>query len=541
MRHRLGCAVVAAFTILAGGCDGDGGGNDGGECAPAAEVCNGADDDCDGSVDEELGSSTCGVGACQVTLPACTAGAVTDCVPLAPRLAETCEGSDDDCDGTVDEGCDCAEGAERACYEGPPATAGVGACHAGVQRCASGRWGECTGAQAPSEEACNALDDDCDGAIDEAACRWAGVKRIGTPNSESLVDLAIDPEGNVRTTLTSADYSIPYQTPELDVLLSGFDSAGAPLPVQTFATDRSARMERVAAARDGVGNTYVSLSSWKWGPAELFKLDSAGTLLWSVTLVPSNMPAAPAIALDPAGVAHVTVFTDSGWVIRKYDAEGGVLASWPLPPNRTPLSMAIGPDGTIHVTGEAHASDGTSDPFVAKLTPDGTLAWEVIETEGVYPGSFSPPTGSGRRLAVGPTGMVSVVGRIFTHTNPSTDLTFLARYTASGEPVWIHRFPSGSEDEPGTVMANGPGDHLWAASIAGGYPSSRGRLQRYDASGAQVWSLEFGERSTSFLVEDLAVDAAGDAYVGGHQAFPGAAEGDYDVFVAKISAEGVLQ
>ncbi|HSD19367.1 MAG TPA: putative metal-binding motif-containing protein [Anaeromyxobacter sp.] len=491
MRNRLGYAV-AVFAIFAGGCSGDGDSRGDGDCAPAAEVCNGADDDCDGSVDE---------------------------------------------------GCDCSADAERACYEGPPATAGVGACHAGAQRCASGRWGECTGAQSPSEEVCNAIDDDCDGAVDESACRWSGVKRIGTPARESLIDLAIDPEGNVRATVSSADYSIPYQTPELDLLLAGFDSAGAPLPVQTFATDRSARMERIAAARDGDGNTYLSLSSWKWAPAELFKLDSTGALLWSVTLVPSNMPEAPSLALDPAGVAHVTVFTDSGWVIRKYDGDGGVLASLPLPPRRTPLSMAIGLDGAIHVTGEARASDGGSDAFVAKLTPDGTPSWEVlIATDGVYPGGFGPPSGSGRRVVVGSTGVVSVVGWIFTYTNPSTDVTFLARYTASGEPVWIHRFPSSSGDAPGTVMATGPGDHLWAASVVGGYPSTaRGRLKRYDASGAPVWSLEFGEPSTTFLVEDLVVDAAGDAYVGGYEMFPGAGANDDDVFVAKISPDGVLQ
>ena len=302
-------------------------------------------------------------------------------------------------------------------------------------------------------------------------------------------------------------------------------------------------MEWRAAARDGDGNTYVSLSSWKWSPAELFKLDSTGALLWSVTLVPSNMPKAPTLALDPAGVAHVTVFTNSGWEIRKYDGDGGVLASLPLPPHRTPISMAIGPDGAILLTGEAaRASDGGSDAFVAKLTPDGTPAWEVlIATDGVYPGGFTRTTGSGRRVVVGPTGMVSVVGQIFTYTNPSTDVTFLARYTGSGEERWIHRFPRESEDAPGMVMATGPGDHLWAASVVGGYPRHRGRLKRYDASGAPVWSLEFGEPSTTFLVEDLVVDAAGDAYVGGYEMFPGAGANDDDVFVAKISPDGVLQ
>ncbi len=64
----------------------------------------------------------------------------------------------------------CAPSAVVPCYAGPAGTQGVGACRAGSQTCnAWGTgYGACSGAVAPSAEVCgNAVDDDCDGAVDE--------------------------------------------------------------------------------------------------------------------------------------------------------------------------------------------------------------------------------------------------------------------------------------------------------------------------------------------------------------------------------------
>jgi putative metal-binding protein len=140
------------------------------QCVATSEVCNGQDDDCDAEVDEGLaGEVTCGVGACQASARACVAGAPGTCVPLAPRAFEACDGTDDDCDGQTDEGCECGADEARPCYGGPPGTEAVGPCAAGVQRCEAGRWGACAGATLPAEEWCNGVDDDCDAEVDEAA------------------------------------------------------------------------------------------------------------------------------------------------------------------------------------------------------------------------------------------------------------------------------------------------------------------------------------------------------------------------------------
>ncbi len=171
---------------------------------PSEEVCGGGDEDCDGQTDEgcEPSEEVCGNGVDE-DLDGQVDENCVDCG--GPEICEN--GTDDDCDGAIDEGCepgcgpeicadaldndcdgdidedctdDCAPDLSRACFPGPPALIGVGACRAGLQRCTPGRmWGACEGAVAPGEEVCdNGLDDDCNGLVDEG-CMECGAEVCG--------------------------------------------------------------------------------------------------------------------------------------------------------------------------------------------------------------------------------------------------------------------------------------------------------------------------------------------------------------------------
>jgi hypothetical protein len=148
-----------------------------GEVRPSVEVCDGVDDDCDGATDEGFGvdaACTLGAGTCEAAgRVVCVGGeGRCDAIAGAPGV-DRCNGLDDDCDGATD------EETSAACYPGPAATVGVGACRRGLRRCgADGQLGACEGAVVPTDEACgDDVDDDCDGATDEACGCEAGARR----------------------------------------------------------------------------------------------------------------------------------------------------------------------------------------------------------------------------------------------------------------------------------------------------------------------------------------------------------------------------
>ncbi|MGC6418712.1 MAG: MopE-related protein [Bradymonadia bacterium] len=134
---------------------------------PGVEVCNDIDDDCDGTVDENLGLGE----ECNVGRGICQRSGVNRCNPDGdgtvvcsveagePNMdGESCNALDDDCDGTVDEG-NPEGGAD--CDSGRP-----GRCGPGTVTCAMGGL-SCVPTANQIEEVCNGIDDDCDENVDE--------------------------------------------------------------------------------------------------------------------------------------------------------------------------------------------------------------------------------------------------------------------------------------------------------------------------------------------------------------------------------------
>ncbi|MCK6544988.1 hypothetical protein L6R52_03915 [Myxococcota bacterium] len=76
-------------------------------------------------------------------------------------VPEVCDGLDNDCTGAADDG---DVGAGLACSTGE-----AGVCASGTTYCTAGAL-TCVRDVGPSDEVCNGLDDDCDGAVDESAC-----------------------------------------------------------------------------------------------------------------------------------------------------------------------------------------------------------------------------------------------------------------------------------------------------------------------------------------------------------------------------------
>jgi hypothetical protein len=196
------------------------------------EICNGDDDDCDGMTDEGLLAPSCyldadsdGVGSgvqittlCRDTMrgslgecPSGYSNVSGDCndgnAVIRPLGAELCNGADDDCDGTIDEGFECRIGTSEVCATG----CGSG----GTRTCgASCTWNACRAAdEGPTVTGtCNGCDDDLDGRTDEGfACernslRTCLVTACGTPGVRVCTGTCTEAAAECRAVVEFCNY-----------------------------------------------------------------------------------------------------------------------------------------------------------------------------------------------------------------------------------------------------------------------------------------------------------------------------------------------
>ncbi len=154
-----------------------------GSTPPADDVdllCDRIDSDCDGSIDEgfSMTSQVCDVGVCAARSTCTDQGEVCD---SRPPLGDDvlCDGLDNDCDGSVDEGF-------------IPSSCGLGVCQS-AETCINGISSCVDGSPVGEDNTCDMLDDDCDGVIDNLCVD--NISQLGfslIENTPSAIEIAVN-------------------------------------------------------------------------------------------------------------------------------------------------------------------------------------------------------------------------------------------------------------------------------------------------------------------------------------------------------------
>ncbi|WP_434041863.1 MULTISPECIES: hypothetical protein [Sorangium] len=429
----------------------------------------------------------------------------------------------------------CEPLAAVACYSGPPATEGVGACLTGLRRCnaAGDGYGPCEGEVTPAPERCgNAADDDCDGEVDEPdgggdgpggsaaggaeactcapgaveACPYGGPPGTAGVGACSAGQRTCGADGlwgacSGEVTPRAEDCATPA-----DEDCSGGGDCGALLPGAPGGLLGGAGQERARALAAGTGG-FAILGGEFEGSLDL----GAG-------------PIATGAERD-VFVAQIAADGAVAWTKRLIDEGQGSLQG-----------LAVDPSGGIVITGELDGVLGaagltTSAPrgFVVKLDAAGAVRWGAVL-----------PLGRPQDIALSAAGEVVVALSV---TEPGGSDVAVTRLSVGGLPLWTRVFGGPGTQEPTGVAVDARGDVVLTGSFEGEVQFGEEAPRLSSAGMSDVFLIKLDERGdhiASLSFGDGRQQHGGDieAGPGGEIALSGTFEGLLDLGSSTLFSEG---
>ncbi len=436
----------------------------------------------------------------------------------------------------------CNHDAPEPCYEGPPLTEGIGACHAGEHACLEDGSSsvQCYGQVLPSVECgLDGIDKDCNGRA--VAHEWS--RAVGGPDIQRIYGSAVLPDGSaVFTGYTWGSMNVGDYTLEGGAFAFKTDGAGAVTWAKSFGQLKAAVGLSVAVDPQGdvlltgFSSTPIDFGGGVFSPPQqvdlVAKLSGAtGDHLWSHFIGGGvDLTVNSVVAVDFAGNAVIagqydgTLAWPDGEVVVNPTAERHLFLSFLDPsgkhvqsrdygPSAIPTQIRVDMNGDILLlgatTGAASLGEGASlganRNFLARFSPDGTLLWKRAigeSTVAAFGRGFDVRWDGTVVVAVPFNGLLNL-GVVPVEVT-SLDIAVVA-FTPQGDVVWSKVFGGEGEDSPWGMAITGDGDIViggtFEQTIDVGLCPAQAAVKHdaflldLDAAGEPMWIRAFGDTS----------------------------------------------
>ena len=370
-----------------------------------------------------------------------------------------------------------------------------------------------------------------------------------------------DATGNVYIAGTFTDASLIVGTVTIskigaiDTVVTKIDAAGTVVWVKNFGGS-GANTQGQSVAVDTSGNVYLSghfdganlttpaLTKVGNQDAFAFKLDSAGNSVWAKNFGGSGAGATGGIAVDTSGNIYLgghfygaNLTTPALVKIGNQDAFAFKLDSagnsvWAKNFGGSGASatgrVAVDASGNVYLggyftganlTNPALTKIGGNDAFAFKLDSAGSSIWSR---------NFGGVTNAyGQCIAVDAAGNVYLGGYVASDDvfNPVQD-AFARKLDSAGTSIWFRNFGGiGSASEGRSIAVDTSGNVYLGGHFGGGNLTTPALTKigirdsfafKLDSAGNSVWARNFGGIGARATGQSIAVDAAGNVYLGGH-------------------------
>jgi Beta-propeller repeat/Calx-beta domain len=371
------------------------------------------------------------------------------------------------------------------------------------------------------------------------------IKQFSSYNDDYSRSIAKDKDGNLYLT-GSTDGNLAGMAGEsgYDAWVAKYDSNGDRLWIKQFGSFRDDYSNALATDNNGnvylTGYTYGDMAGTNAGSADIWvvKYDSKGDRIWTKQFGSSYIDESKAIATDNNGNIYLngstngdlaganadeSRFSDDIWMA-KYDSEGNQIWTKQFGSSENDYSGGIATDsnGNICSIGSTFGdlaggtnAGGIIGTWIAKYDGNGERLWaRQFDSSDFSARSRAIVTDSSDNIYIS-----GATDRNLGGINVGMDDVWVAKYDSKGEQSWIKQFGSSGSDYSEGIATDNNGNIYLTGYTNGDLAEKNAGMDdvwvaKYDNSGNQVWTKQFGSSSWDYA-QGIVADNSGNVYLTG--------------------------